>query len=87
MSGTLIGAFSGVLRSSTPVIFALASGVQWFTLGTTFSASRGIIRQRWDGDKITPRDSISISAVSGGIAGSAGGLLRTFFFCLHVACH
>lgn len=85
MSGTLVGAFSGVLRSSAPFLFALASGVQWFTLGTAFSASRGIIRQRWDGDKITPRDSISISAISGGIAGSVGGLLRRFILTLHIA--
>lgn len=31
-----IGAFAGVIRSSTPALFALASGVQWFTLGGTF---------------------------------------------------
>jgi hypothetical protein len=32
----LVGAFAGVLRSSSPALFALASGVQWFTLGSTF---------------------------------------------------
>jgi hypothetical protein len=36
MSGILVGAFAGVIRSSTPILFALASGIQWFTLGTTF---------------------------------------------------
>jgi hypothetical protein len=36
MSGMLVGGFAGVIRSSTPTLFALASGIQWFTLGTTF---------------------------------------------------
>ncbi len=36
MSGIVVGGFGGVLRSSTPTLFALASGIQWFTLGSTF---------------------------------------------------
>jgi len=36
MSGMTIGAFAGVIRSTTPTLFALASGIQWFALGTTF---------------------------------------------------
>ena len=32
----LVGGFAGIIRSSTPTLFALASGIQWFTLGTTF---------------------------------------------------
>jgi hypothetical protein len=36
MSGLIVGGFAGVIRSSTPFLFALASGIQWFTLGTTF---------------------------------------------------
>lgn len=35
-----IGAFAGVIRSSTPALFALASGIQWFTLGTSFWGMR-----------------------------------------------
>ena len=34
-TGLLFGAVSGVLRSTTPTLFALASGIQWFTLGST----------------------------------------------------
>lgn len=36
MSGMLIGGFAGVMRSTSPTLFALASGIQWFTLGTAF---------------------------------------------------
>lgn len=32
----LVGGFAGLARSSTPVLFALASGIQWFTLTSTF---------------------------------------------------
>jgi hypothetical protein len=35
-SGLLVGGTAGVLRSTTPTLFALASAVQWFTLGSTF---------------------------------------------------
>ena len=63
MAGVLVGAFSGVLRSSNATMFALATGVQWFTLASTFTASRGIIRQGWAGEMMTPRDSISVSAI------------------------
>jgi len=75
-SGLLVGAFAGVVRSSNPALFALASGIQWFTLGSTFTASRGFIRQARGDEKISPSDSISISAISGLVAGSAGGILR-----------
>jgi hypothetical protein len=78
MSGLLIGAFSGIIRSSNPTLFALASGVQWFTLGSAFTASRSSIRQAWGQEKLTPKDSIYVSAISGGVAGAAGGLLRKF---------
>lgn len=76
MSGLLVGAFAGVIRSSNPTLFALASGVQWFTLGSSFTASRSYIRQSWGQEKLTPKDSVYVSAISGGVAGTAGGLLR-----------
>jgi hypothetical protein len=37
MSGLLVGGFAGIVRSSTPTLFALASGAQWFALGSTFT--------------------------------------------------
>ncbi|KAF2627460.1 hypothetical protein BU25DRAFT_393439 [Macroventuria anomochaeta] len=41
--GTAIGAFSGTLRTQTPVLFAIASGVQCFALGSTFWTARTAI--------------------------------------------
>jgi len=76
MSGMLVGSFAGVIRSSTPTLFALASGVQWFALGTTFWASRGFVLHAWGKDKVGPRERISASAIAGGVGGTAGGLLR-----------
>ena len=78
ISGLFVGAFAGVIRSSNLTLFALVSGVQWFTLGSAFMASRSYLRQSWGQDKLTPKDSIYVSAISGSIAGTAGGLLRKF---------
>ncbi|KAF1957971.1 hypothetical protein CC80DRAFT_470109 [Byssothecium circinans] len=41
--GLFIGATYGTLRTSTPVLFSLASGAQWFTIGTTFWSIRSSI--------------------------------------------
>ncbi|EPE35606.1 hypothetical protein GLAREA_11306 [Glarea lozoyensis ATCC 20868] len=80
ISGTIIGGFGGVIRSKTPIIFALASGIQWFTLGTSFYASRSAILHSWTKQKpsqeITPSDKIKASALAGSTAGAFGGLLR-----------
>ncbi|PSS12961.1 hypothetical protein M430DRAFT_143450 [Amorphotheca resinae ATCC 22711] len=77
MSGILVGTFAGILRSTTtPALFALASGIQWFTLGSAFTASREVVLQAWGKDKVTPRDKVSASAIAGGVGGTAGGLLR-----------
>ncbi|KAG0648811.1 hypothetical protein D0Z07_5051 [Hyphodiscus hymeniophilus] len=75
-SGFIIGGFAGVIRSSTPFLFALASGIQWFALGTTFWASRGIVLRAWRDDKVTPKDKITASAIAGGVGGASGGILR-----------
>jgi hypothetical protein len=36
LSGLVVGGFGGILRGSTPFLFSLVSGIQWFTLGSTF---------------------------------------------------
>jgi chorismate mutase len=41
--GTAIGAVSGTLRTQTPVLFAIASGLQCFALGSTFWTARTAI--------------------------------------------
>jgi len=76
MSGLLVGGIAGVLKSTTPTLFALASGVQWFVLGSTFSAVRGIVLHTRTSEGTRPTDKISASGIAGGIAGGAGGLLR-----------
>ncbi|KAJ4343678.1 hypothetical protein N0V95_006581 [Ascochyta clinopodiicola] len=38
--GTAVGAFYGTLRTQTPVLFALASGVQCWALGSTYWTAR-----------------------------------------------
>lgn len=35
-AGFLVGGFAGLSRLTTPGLFALASGFQWFALGSTF---------------------------------------------------
>lgn len=64
-AGLVVGGVSGVVRSTTPVLFAAASGIQWFALGSTFWATKGIILQRqgiydWfefnRGARLQPRD-------------------------------
>jgi hypothetical protein len=48
VSGFFVGAVSGILRSTTPFLFAMASGIQWSALGGTFwgepAISRRVIR-------------------------------------------
>lgn len=34
--GLLVGATTGILRTNTPVLFSLVSGIQWFGLGSVF---------------------------------------------------
>ncbi|KAF1924213.1 uncharacterized protein M421DRAFT_425051 [Didymella exigua CBS 183.55] len=41
--GTAIGALSGTLRTQTPILFAVASGMQCFALGSTFWTARSAI--------------------------------------------
>lgn len=42
---------------------------------TVYIASRGLVIHAWGKDKITSRDKVSASAIAGGVAGTAGGLL------------
>ncbi len=34
--GLFVGATSGILRSTTPVLFSLVTGAQWFALGSSY---------------------------------------------------
>ncbi|KAJ4406829.1 hypothetical protein N0V91_004259 [Didymella pomorum] len=41
--GTVVGSVSGTLRTQTPILFAIASGIQCFALGSTFWTARTAI--------------------------------------------
>lgn len=34
--GLFTGAVAGIVRTSTPILFSLVSGAQWFSLGTSY---------------------------------------------------
>ncbi|KAL8735915.1 MAG: hypothetical protein Q9166_000477 [cf. Caloplaca sp. 2 TL-2023] len=77
-SGLIVGGVAGIIRSSTPGLFAITSGLQCAALGTTYYATRGIILQAW---QITPssppQDRIYPSTLAGGMTGGTiGGLTR-----------
>jgi len=76
LCGLFFGGVSGVLRTTTPLLFALGAGVQWFTLGATFWGARAIFLQKSGLERRTSSDTVSASALAGGISGGASGLLR-----------
>ena len=45
--GTFIGGTFGLIRSRTPVIFAVVSGLQWFTLASTFWGTSSLIISKY----------------------------------------
>ena len=91
-TGLLIGSVSSLLLSSkTPTLFALASSLQWFLLGSTFWGLRSTLLYTWSplpdarptvserlyGVYPTPKDRMHASTLAGGITGGAiGGLVR-----------
>ncbi|KAK1768570.1 hypothetical protein QBC33DRAFT_535419 [Phialemonium atrogriseum] len=75
--GLFTGAVAGIVRTSTPVLFSVASGAQWFSLGSSYYASRMVIEKAWGGrDQLTNADKTKSSAIAGGFAGMIGGLIR-----------
>ncbi|KAL8952033.1 MAG: hypothetical protein Q9222_002020 [Ikaeria aurantiellina] len=76
--GAWSGGAAGIIRSSTPGLFTLASGIQCAALGTTYYASRAAILHAWHiTPSSPPSDRIYPSALAGGITGGTiGGLTR-----------
>ncbi|KAG9660177.1 hypothetical protein KCU95_g551, partial [Aureobasidium melanogenum] len=75
-AGFVTGSVAGVIRNSPPLLFGLGSGIQWFSLGTTYWGTRSFIFQAWDtGKGLTKSDKVSASTIAGGVAGSGVGLL------------
>ncbi|AEO57867.1 hypothetical protein MYCTH_2304576 [Thermothelomyces thermophilus ATCC 42464] len=76
--GVFTGAAAGILRSAPTVFFAIVAGGQWFTLGTSYYATR-LSSLRYFGrgkQEPSPSDKIKASTVAGGVAGTFGGMLR-----------
>ncbi|KAI0118932.1 hypothetical protein GGR51DRAFT_498240 [Nemania sp. FL0031] len=75
--GLLVGAGSGIMRSAPPTLFALFAGFQWFTLGSTYMASRDILYHAWGGEEnMSSSDLVKASGVAGGVSGMMGGMIR-----------
>lgn len=76
-TGFLLGGTAGIVKSTTPFLFASASGLQSFALGTVFWGTRTTICKAWisEGRTATPGDLTKASAAAGGITGGLMGLL------------
>ncbi|KAI4120880.1 MAG: hypothetical protein LQ338_006705 [Usnochroma carphineum] len=76
--GAVCGGAAGIIRSSTPGLFAIASGLQWALLGSTYYATRGAICRAWLITASTPpQERVLPSTLAGSFTGGTiGGLLR-----------
>ena len=76
-AGFLFGGTAGILKGSTPFLFATASGIQTFALGTTFWACRSsyLHLQVHNPDVRTSSDLTKASTLAGGISGATVALL------------
>ncbi|KAI0180240.1 hypothetical protein GGR52DRAFT_234039 [Hypoxylon sp. FL1284] len=75
--GMLVGAGAGILRSAPPTLFALFAGLQWFGLGSTYIASRGLLWHAWGGrENMSSSDLVKASGAAGGVSGMVGGMFR-----------
>ncbi|RKF63735.1 hypothetical protein GcC1_137003 [Golovinomyces cichoracearum] len=74
--GLFVGAIAGIVRSASPVLFSLASGVQFSILGSTITG-RQILLHSWSSNEISTRDKLWISAMAGALGGgTSGAILR-----------
>ncbi|TDZ38149.1 hypothetical protein CTRI78_v010922 [Colletotrichum trifolii] len=75
--GVVSGITSGIIRDTTPALFAVASGIQWFALGSSYWFSRTVVMNAWGGEaKAANSTKVQASALAGGTAGMVGGLIR-----------
>ncbi|KAK4546432.1 hypothetical protein LTR36_002109 [Oleoguttula mirabilis] len=75
-AGFLFGGTSGILKATTPLLFATASGIQTFALGTTFWACRGTFLQlRSSAATRASSDYVQASTLAGGLSGGIVALV------------
>lgn len=87
-TGFLLGGTAGILKSTTPTLFATATGIQTFCLGSGFWATRNIILSAWKPNRqnaqleaqsgtenLSVRDIKTASAVAGASTGGIAGAI------------
>ncbi|KAG8676692.1 hypothetical protein FPOAC2_02796 [Fusarium poae] len=76
-AGVLAGVGGSIFKEANPLIWGAVSGFQWFTLGTSFWFTRGIVLKAWGGEeRLKNSEKTMASAISGTAAGAVGGLIR-----------
>lgn len=75
VSGLFVGAIAGTLRSSNPVLFSLASGIQCSVLGSTITAFRELLIYSWKSDQASHNDKLLISSIAGALGGGVSGAI------------
>ncbi|KLU89117.1 hypothetical protein MAPG_08093 [Magnaporthiopsis poae ATCC 64411] len=74
--GVFLGAATGVIRARPVGVSAILAGVHWFTIGSGYYGSKEVLTSAWGGEgALTRTDKVTASAVAGGIAGAASGLI------------
>jgi hypothetical protein len=73
LSGGVVGSFSGILFSRTPVLFATATSIQWGVLGTTFWGTRVALLSRYHTS--TQQEKSLSTTIAASVAGATGGSL------------
>ncbi|KAF2859960.1 hypothetical protein K470DRAFT_217922 [Piedraia hortae CBS 480.64] len=69
-AGFLFGGTAGILKETTPALFATAAGIQTFALGSTFWLCRSTILRMRDGGNLQHGDYTASSILAGGISGA-----------------
>lgn len=70
----MVGGFSGIVVSRTPILFAATTSIQWGLLGTTFWGTRVALLSRYHTP--TQQEKSLSTTLASSIAGATGGLLR-----------
>ncbi|KAK3900380.1 hypothetical protein C8A05DRAFT_35992 [Staphylotrichum tortipilum] len=74
--GIFSGMTFGIIRSAPLGLFAIVSGGQWFTMGSTYTAARLTGLKYFASEEPTSREKVKVSAVAGGVAATFAGALR-----------
>ncbi|PNY27020.1 Uncharacterized protein TCAP_03050 [Tolypocladium capitatum] len=75
--GVLAGVGGAIARDTNPFASGVLSGVQWFTLGTSYWFARTVATRALGGpEHIRPVDKTKASAIAGSATGAVAGLMR-----------